>query len=132
MTNTTTTPNDEITAITTIVDTYLSSLHETDAATRAEMVAAAWAPEGRFVDPLQEAKGHAALADIAPAVEQLYPGARFRRLSAVDAHHEFIRFAWDLVAQDGSVIVAGIDVGMVGDDGKLLGIVGFFGDLPEA
>ena len=128
MTNTTTTPTD----VTTVVDTYLASLHETDAAKRADLVAAAWAPEGRFVDPLQDAKGHAALAEIAPAVHELYPGATFRRLSGVDDHHGYIRFAWDLVAEDGSVVVAGIDVGQVGDDGKLLGIVGFFGDPPEA
>lgn len=131
MTNTTT-PTDETAAVTATVDTYLASLHETDADRRAELVAAAWAPEGRFVDPLQDAKGHAALAEIAPAVHELYPGSRFRRLSGVDAHHGYIRFAWDLVASDGSVIVAGLDVGQIADDGKLLGIVGFFGELPES
>ena len=124
------TTTDDITAVTTVVDTYLATWNEADPDKRAEMVAQAWTPEGRYVDPLQEAKGHTALTAMAPNVHQLYPGARFRRQSGVDAHHGFIRFAWDLANEDGSVVVVGIDVGSLADDGRLAGIAGFFGDLP--
>jgi hypothetical protein len=45
-------------------------------------------------------------------------------------HHEHLRFAWRLVAPDGTIAVAGIDVADVAPDGRLARVVGFFGDLP--
>lgn len=126
MTNTTTTDIDQLT---TTVDTYLATWNESDAGRRAELVAQAWAAEGMYADPLLEVQGHVALADMAAGVQAQFPGHQFRRTTDIDTHHEFIRFGWELVAVDGSVVIAGIDVGVVGDDGLLRRIVGFFGDL---
>jgi len=120
------------TELTTTIDAYLASLDEADDAKRAELVARSWAEDGRYTDPLQELNGHAELASIHGAVQHTYPGASFRRTSGIDVHHESVRFAWDLTNPDGSLVVAGIDVGTVGDDGRLTSITGFFGDLPEA
>jgi hypothetical protein len=66
------------------------------------------------------------------AAQARFPGHRFRRLSGIDAHHDLLRFAWELAAPDGTVTVAGIDVGAVAPDGRLRAITGFFGDLPQA
>lgn len=129
MTNTET-PTTE--SITTTIEAYLASLDEADGARRDELVARSWAEDGRYTDPLQEHTGHAELASIQGAVQHAYPGASFRRTSGLDVHHESVRFSWELVNPDGSVVVAGIDVGTVGPDGRLTSIVGFFGDLPEA
>jgi hypothetical protein len=129
MTNTETPTTDALVAT---IDAYMASLDEPDAAARAELVARAWAPDGRYTDPLQELNGHAELASLQPVVQESYPGARFRRTSGIDVHHESVRFAWDLTFPDGSAVVAGIDVGRLGPDGKLASITGFFGDLPEA
>jgi hypothetical protein len=131
MTNTDTT-TDTTSEVTAVVDAYLASLDEADDAVRAHLVAKAWAPDGRFVDPLQEYNGHAELRTINPVIQQHYPGARFRRVSGIDVHHDVVRFAWDMTAPDGSQIVAGIDIGQLGPDGRLLSITGFFGDLPDA
>ena len=68
---------------------------------------------------------------MAPAVQAQYPGYKFRRTSGVDGHHDAVRFGWELFGPDGTVLVAGIDVGVL-VDGKLRSITGFFGDLPEA
>ncbi len=130
MTNTET-PTDT-TELTAVVDAYLASLSETDPDVRAALVAQAYDPAARFVDPLQDHKGHDALAGIAPAVNELYPGATFRRTSGVDAHHEFARFGWELVNEDGSLVIDGIDVCSIAPDGRLAGVAGFFGDLPSA
>jgi hypothetical protein len=127
MTNTET-PTD----VTVTIDAYLASLDEADDAKRADLVAQAWADDGRYTDPLQELNGHAELASMQGVVQHTYPGTSFRRTSGIDAHHESVRFAWELVHPDGSLVVAGIDVGRLGPDGKLTSIVGFFGDLPEA
>src|SRR3954471_16527697 len=118
--------------ITTTVDTYLAMWNETDPDRRAEHIRRAWADDGRYVDPLQEAQGHAALGEMVASIHAHYAGHRFRRTSGVDAHHDEVRFGWELAAPDGSVPVAGVDVGVLAPDGRLQAIVGFFGELPAA
>jgi hypothetical protein len=119
------------TDVTTTVDTYLAMWNEPDRATRLALIERAWTTEGRYVDPLQEAQGHDALSAMVDAIQEQFPGQRFRRQSGVDSHHDQVRFAWDLAAPDGAVTVAGVDVGVVADDGRLVSITGFFGDPPE-
>ena len=65
------------------------------------------------------------------AVQARFPTHRFRRRSGIDCHHDQCRFGWELVAPDGAVVVAGIDVGALAPDGRLRSIVGFFGELPQ-
>jgi hypothetical protein len=115
----------------TVVDTYLGMWNEEDAAARAAIIEQAWAVDGRYVDPLLEATGHAALSDMVAGVHAQFPGQRFRRTTGVDGHHDQVRFGWELVTPDGAVTVAGLDVGEIGDDGRFRRIVGFFGPIPE-
>lgn len=117
--------------VTTTVDTYLAMWNEPDAARRAELIRTAWGEAGHYVDPLLEAEGHDALSQMVAAVHAQYPGHRFRRTSAVDTHHDQLRFGWELVAPDGSITVGGVDVGILAADGRLTRITGFFGPLPE-
>jgi hypothetical protein len=119
-----------MTDITTIVDTNLAALTEVDRAKRAELIARAWAEDGSLTDPPLAGEGHAGLSDFADAVCQHYAGHVFRRISGVDVHHDRFRYAWELVAPDGAVTIAGIDVGDIAPDGRLRTVTGFFGDLP--
>jgi hypothetical protein len=59
-----------------------------------------------------------------------FPGHRFRRVSGIDDQHGELRFAWELAAPDGSIVVAGTDVGGLAPDGPLQRVTGFFGELP--
>ena len=118
--------------ITETIDVYIASLSELDADKRSAMIERAWVAEGTFLDPLLDVKGHSALGEIALLVDQHYPGYGFRRVTAVDVHHDQVRFGWELVGPDSAVAVAGIDVGQVAADGRLRSIVGFFGDLTPA
>jgi SnoaL-like domain len=120
----------DVTGITTVVDTYLAMWNETDLGERALLIERAWTAEGRYSDPLQEVEGHVALSKMVDAIQARFPGHRFRRQSGVDAHHDQVRFAWDLAGPDGTVVVAGLDLGEVAADGRLRRITGFFGDLP--
>src|SRR5207253_2106686 len=108
-----------------------SMLNEADPGRRATLVEQAWTPDGRWVDPPIEARGHAAIGDMVAAVHAQFPGHVFRRASAIDAHHDQLRFAWELVAPGGEVAVAGIDVGELAPDGRLRRITGFIGELPQ-
>ena len=78
------------------------------------------------------ASGHAEIADGTRRSKASSPGHTFRRASVVDAHHDAVRFAWELVGADGAVALKGLDVGEVGEDGRLRRITGFFGELEAA
>lgn len=132
MTNTTTdSTSDHAPDHTATVDAYFAMLNETDAHRRVAAAAQAWTEDGAYVDPLQEATGHEALCDMAAGVHARFPGQRFVRTSGIDAHHGLVRFGWELGDGEGTVTVAGIDVGIVAPDGRLSRIAGFFGPLPE-
>ena len=53
-------------------------------------------------------------------------------MSAVDAHHDQFRYAWEFVSPDGETTLAGIDTGEIGRDGRLRRVAGFWGDLERS
>lgn len=112
------------------VDGYLDAWNERDPERRAELIARVWAEDGRLIDPPLTGEGHDGISAMAQALQHHYPGHRFRRTSGIDAHHEHLRFAWELAGPDGEVAIAGLDVGDLAPDGRLQRITGFFGALP--
>lgn len=127
MTETTTT-----TTVSELVDTYFAGWNETDANRRAELVARAWASEGRHVDPLADVTGYDALDALVAGVQAQFPGHRLERTSGIDAHHDQLRYAWQLVAPDGTVVVAATEIAELDGDGRLRRVAAFFGDVPAA
>ncbi len=118
--------------LTTIIDTHLESLGESNADRRQRLIAAAWAPDGQMIDPPLDGTGHDGIAAMAEAMQGQFPGSGFRRSTVVDAHHGYARYGWELVAPDGSVTLAGTDVAEFTDDGRIARVVGFFGLLATA
>ncbi len=118
--------------VTATVEAYLAMWNETDEGRRSEHIQQAWTPECRYVDPVLEAEGYAALIEMVSGVQARFPGQRFRRTSGVDTHHDQIRFGWELGEPGGAVTVAGVDVATLAEDGRLRRVTGFFGDLPPA
>lgn len=119
-----------MTDITETVDAYLAMWNEPDRDRRAGHIARAWTADARYADPLLEADGHDALSVMVDGVHARFPGHRFRRASGIDRHHDVARFGWELVAPDGTVAVAGIDVADLDTTGRLRRVAGFFGELP--
>lgn len=115
-----------------LIDTYLAAWNETDESRRTELIARAWAADGRLIDPPHAATGHAEIGGMAAALQGQFPGHRFRRASDIDAHHDHFRFVWELIAPDGTVALTGLDVGELGPAGRLQRITGFFGPVPAA
>jgi hypothetical protein len=116
----------------TTIDTYLEAYGEPETAKRAQLITRAFADDARLIDPPMDAAGHDGIAAMAAAVQGQFPGHTFRRTSAVDTHHDFARYAWQLVGPDGAVAVAGTDVVEVDADGRIVRVVGFFGELADA
>jgi hypothetical protein len=118
------------TDVTTTVDAYLSAWNERDPARRAQLIERVWAPDGRLIDPPLTGEGYDGISDVASALHEQFAGHGFRRASAVDHHHDHLRFAWELVGPGGEVALTGLDVGELAADGRLLRVTGFFGELP--
>ena len=118
-------------AISRTVDAYFEMWNEPDQGRRAERIAEAWAEDCRYADPLFEANGHAELSAMVAGVHAQFPGHQFIRASRIDAHHDQVRFAWELADADGRIAAAGIDVGELAPDGRLRRVAGFF-EEPES
>lgn len=114
------------------VENYFGMWNETDPERRSRYIADAWEADGRYVDPLLEAEGYSALDQMVAAVHDQFPGHRFALTSALDTHHDRVRFGWELRAPDGSLTVEGIDIAEVGASGRLRSLAGFFGPVPAA
>src|SRR5437763_16358958 len=57
--------------------------------------------------------GHDGIDAMLAAVQERFPGHRFRRLGEVDTHNDRIRFAWELTPGDGDAIASGTDFGVL-------------------
>ena len=118
--------------LTRTIDTYLDAYGEADATRREGLIAEVWATDGRLLDPPLDGEGHAGISALTDVVHAHFPGHTFRRTTAVDSHHDVARYGWELVAPDGAVAMAGLDVAEFGADGKIVRVLGFFGDLQPA
>lgn len=119
-------------AIATLVDGWLAAYADPDAARRLAAIREGWNPDGRLVDPPMEARGHQGISDQAATLLAQFPGHRFERSTAIDAHHQFLRYGWKLVDANGAAVLEGLDVVELDVDGRLLRVVGFFGAQPPA
>ena len=115
-----------MTDVEAVVERWFVALNELDPAIRGVLVEETWTPDGRWVDPPFEGEGHKAINGMIGSIYEHYPNHRFRRASAIDAHHDSLRIGWELVSPDGDVVLAGTDVGMLDGDGRLARVTGFF------
>lgn len=111
---------------------YFAVWNEQDAARRHELIAQGWAVDAHYTDPLMQGDGHAGIDMLVQGVQQQFPGFRFRQLGAVDGHHGYMRFAWELGPADGPAPIAGSDIAALAADGRLQRVVGFLDRVPAS
>jgi len=114
-----------------LVDRYIAVWNETDAGKRRALIAKTFTEGTHFIDPLQEGEGRAGIDALVTGVQQKFPGYCFRRVGAVDAFRDRLRFRWELGPQGGDVFVDGTDFAQV-VDGRLHRVTGFFDRTPDA
>lgn len=123
-----------------LLDAYEAALNEPDEERRAELAAIALADDVRFLAahlPDRPALDRAGFVADCGVVQGWRPaGAWLRRRGAVDGHHGWFRFAWEVSTEDGLVIevdgvrVEGIDLVELGPDGRFATVVMFHGLVP--
>lgn len=110
---------------------YMAAWNEADPLARNRILERCWADHGVYVDPNVELTGREALSQHITKVQKARPGARLEFVSGIDTHHNMLRFLWRLVRADGTAGDTSIDFGETGPDGRLIKIVGFFGQTPH-
>jgi hypothetical protein len=56
----------------------------------------------------------------------------FRLAGPVDAHHDQLRFSWELGPAGQEAPIVGFDVAIVDDDGRITTVLGFLDRVPAA
>jgi hypothetical protein len=80
-----------------IVEKYFDTWNEPDAHKRLALAEETWAPSARYVDSNTDVTGAAGFTEMVAAVHDQYPGYRVRLSSAVETHHDVLRFSWEIV-----------------------------------
>lgn len=117
-------------AVDELIDTYFELWRSTDEGRRSDLLTAVFEAGGRHVDPLMDAVGHDALAQMLAGVHATYPGFTIERTTGIDRHGDHLRFGWRLTAADGTPVVEGLDVVELSPDSRIASVVGFWGNLP--
>ncbi len=110
--------------ITELIDGYIATWNEGDPERRRALVAQTFTDDGSYVDPLMTGAGTDGIDAMIAGAQQQFPGHRFHLLAGPDAHHDRVRFAWELRGADGPV-AAGVDFATVAGDGRLRAVTGF-------
>lgn len=89
-------------------------------------------PAVHFVDPSVDIVGIDAFEANVHHVHEQLPGAVYSRVSDVDSHHRHHRYHW-AIHRDGELLLAGFDVTITDEAGRVEKVIGFFGPLePDA
>jgi hypothetical protein len=116
--------------VTELIDRYCAVWSDADASRRAWLLAQVWADGATYTDPTVSTTGGAELLANIERILGKRPGSKVVRTSALDAHHDVVRFAWKAGDAAGNTLRDGIDLVVLSNDGaKIARIVGFFGEL---
>lgn len=113
--------------LTTTVTGYFECWNALDDTARAAAIERTWAPDATSTDPVAAVAGRDAIAAMMAATLDTYPGHRFAQIGDLDAHHDMVRWGWEMVDPNGQRVIDGIDIASVDDQGRLVNLTGFFG-----
>ena len=114
-----------------LVDRYLAAWNAADPAERVEAVSRVFTPDATYTDPLASVGGHEAIAGVIAGARDMFPGHEFRLQGTPDAHHDLVRFGWELVPVGGDdPTVVGFDVAVLAADGRMCAVHGFLDRVP--
>lgn len=100
----------------------------TDEAEKRALTEAALEHNVHFVDPNHNIIGREAFLAMVADTQAKFPGASYGHASKIDIQNNFCRYHWS-VHLDGKLVLPGFDVTEVNDGGKIVKVIGFFGEL---
>jgi len=115
-----------------VIDGYFAMWNETDPVRRRQVIEETWTQDASYIEPLMVAEGYEGLNDGVAGLQAQFPGHQLRLAGRVDAHHDRIRWSWELLGpQGGAPMAAGTNVGTLAPDGRLREVTGFFDSTPD-
>ncbi|MBU3062246.1 nuclear transport factor 2 family protein [Nocardia sp. NEAU-G5] len=113
-----------------LVTEYLQTWNETDAVVRRAAIDELWAADCTYTDPIGVAEGRDAIDATIAAVQGQFAGLEFSLGGPVDAHHNIVRFTWNLGPAGGEALVVGFDVAVLDEHGQISKVHGFLDKVP--
>jgi hypothetical protein len=114
------------------VANYIAAWNETDAGRRRDIIARTWTDDGSYLDSHRDSTGHTAIDDMIAAVQERFPGYRFRLSSGIEAHHDRIRFSWIAGGtEQAPLFFGGTDFVVLAADGRMRAVTGFVDAMPH-
>ena len=114
-----------------LIERYIACWNEGDAARRRDLVAATFTADASYCDPMLQGEGHAGMDALIAAAQQHFPGMCFRRRGGADAHHDRLRFSWELGPEGAAPVAGGTDMAVIAADGRLAAVTGFIDFAPQ-
>ena len=112
-----------------VAQAYLETWNEPDEDLRRSLLSQHWTATATYVDPLMRAEGTQQIAGLVGAVQQRFPGFRFRPSGTPDGHGDYVRLSWTLGPFGGEPPIEGSDV-VILRDGRISQVIGFLDRAP--
>lgn len=117
-------------ATTDLIEGYIASWNEGDPGRRRALIARTFTEGATYLDPMMQGEGQAGIEAMIAAVQERFPGLRFRLAGKVDGHHDRVRFSWELAPPEGAALARGTDFAVLAADGRLQSVTGFLDMVP--
>jgi hypothetical protein len=115
-----------------VVERYFTFWNEADPERRTKLAPRVFADDFSYVGPRITADGPGGVIEVARQLAEELPGIRFRRIGAVDAHHNRLRYGWEILRPDGETrFAAGTDIVEVTEDGRMQAVTVFLDQAPD-
>jgi hypothetical protein len=108
-----------------IIAAYTDAWNAPDDTVSRAKLKTVWRDDSSYTNPTVTVTGVDALVRHIAGVRTRRPNTRIVMTGEIDAHHDVLRFSWQRVNADGSLVVSGIDIAVV-RDGYIVRIIGFF------
>jgi len=121
----------KMTDLNAVASRYIELWNERKPGRRREMLAANWADDAKYVDPLMSGDGHDGVDALIAGVQQRFPDFRFHLIGQPNGFGDHVRFSWGLGPEGADSPIKGTDFALV-RDGRIRSITGFLDQVPPS
>jgi SnoaL-like protein len=120
----------------TIAARYIDLWNEKSPHRRRDILAANWASDATYIDPLMRGDGHDGIDAMIAGVQQRFPDFTFTLIGQPNGYGDQVRFAhvrfsWGLGPEGIDSPIKGTDFALV-CDGRIQSIAGFLDQIPQS
>ncbi len=113
-----------------LIDKYCSVWNELEIDKRRSQLQEIWEGDAKYIDPRSNLKGVEELVNHIEKIQSTRAGTKIIRTSKIDIHHEMGRFNWQLIKEDQTILIEGLDIVFFNEEvTKIKKMIGFFGAL---